>query len=160
MVNNAVNTLLTAQKLRVEEVEKNLAESRAKKHAMKKNYDEAIDEYHQLKSELEAEQAVLQYLEKIKRQEDTFLQERHRMTSIIEDLGVQERHRMTGKIEDLGVLSVKFDAVSFRVTKTQDDIADNSKIDVTRDKSVLRAYSEVLETPTDKVSECSCEKKI
>lgn len=88
MVSDAVNTLLAAQKLRVEQVEVEFAESKTKKHATRKAADEATDEYNRLKAELEAENAVLEYLEKIKRQEETFLNEKHRMSSETKDYTV------------------------------------------------------------------------
>lgn len=88
MVSEAVNTLLAAQKVRVEQVAKELAESKTKKHAMRKAADEATDEYNRLQVELVAENAVLEYLEKIKRQEETFLHEKRRITLEEEDFKV------------------------------------------------------------------------
>lgn len=85
MVNSAVDTLLEGQMILVAEIEKQFAESKSKKHAMKKAAEEATDTYDRLKVELEAEKAVLKYLEKIKREEDSFLQEKQRVSGGTED---------------------------------------------------------------------------
>lgn len=88
MVSKAVNTLLTQQLERVAEVEKQLAESKTEKHARRKAAAEATEKYNNLKSELEAEKAVLSYLEKIKRQEDSYLHEKLRMAEELEDFSL------------------------------------------------------------------------